>query len=131
VAGKRQLAAYLLECGFTLRHACRFAQIHRATFLYRPRPDRNADLREQLHLFAKRRKRWGFRKAWDALRRRGLKVNIKRVQRLWRQEQLQVPPRNRRKRKRRGESTPLLQAGIPTTSGRSISFSMRHKEERG
>jgi putative transposase len=105
--------AYLLDCGFTLRHACRFTQIHRATFLYRPRPDRNAEIREHLHQFARKRKRWGFRKAWNSLRRRGLMVNIKRVQRLWRQEKLQVPPRKRRRRKRREESTPLLQALYP------------------
>jgi putative transposase len=70
-------------------------------------------LRQQLHQFAKRRRRWGFRKAWDALRRKGQPVNIKRVQRLWRQERLQVPPRKRKKRTPPGTSTPVLAALRP------------------
>lgn len=113
MAGLRELAVYLLGRGFSVRHACRFTGIHRATFLYQPRPDRNASVREDLHKFAGRRKRWGFRKAWNALRRRGQIINIKRVQRLWRQEKLQVPPRKRRKHKPPGESVPLLEALHP------------------
>ncbi len=70
-------------------------------------------MRQQLHQFAKRRRRWGFRKAWEALRRTGRKVNIKRVQRLWRQERLQVPPRKRKKHKPLGTATPVLKALRP------------------
>jgi len=88
-------------------------RLNRSTFQYQARPDKNAPLRRQLHEFARRRRRWGFRKAWDALRRRGQTVNIKRVQRLWRQERLQVPSRKRTKRKPPGIATPVLTAQRP------------------
>lgn len=100
--------------GLSERYACRLLKLNRSTFQYQPRPDRNRELRQQLHQFARRRRRWGFRKAWDALRRRGQQVNIKRVQRLWRQERLQVPPRKRKKRKPPGMPTPVLKALRPS-----------------
>jgi putative transposase len=73
------------------------AGVHRATYQYQARPDRNVELREQLRQFAQVRRRWGFRKAWNAVRRSGQQVNRKRIQRLWRQERLQVAPRRRRR----------------------------------
>lgn len=93
------LVAYLREKGVSERRACQMAHLHRSTCRYEPRPDRNADLREKLRDFAQRRKRWGFRKAWNHLQRQGLRVNRKRVQRLWRQEKLQVLPRKRKRGK--------------------------------
>jgi len=99
--------------GLSERYACRLLKLNRSTFQYQPRPDRNVELRQQLHQFARRRRRWGFRKAWDALRRKGQPVNIKRVQRLWRQERLQVPPRKRKKRKPPATATPVLVALRP------------------
>lgn len=87
--------------------------MHRATYEYRPRPDRNADLREQLRRFAKRRTRWGYRRAWAVLRRQGRQVNRKRIQRLWRQEGLTLRPPRRRKRKPPGVSSVPLKAEHP------------------
>jgi len=71
----------LQQKGVSQRYACRLLRLNRSTFQYQPRPDRNAELPQQLHA-SQRRRRWGFRKAWDALRRKGQTVNIKRVQRL-------------------------------------------------
>lgn len=105
--------AFLLEQGFTRRHACRLAGVHRASLEYQPRPDRNAGLRERLRKFQQRWPRWGFRKALAALRRTGLVVNHKRVQRLWRQEHLQVPARKRPRRKPPRSATPVLKAVCP------------------
>jgi putative transposase len=96
--GRRELVAFLKGQGLSERHACRVAGLNRATFQYEARPDPNADLRRQLRRFAERRPRWGFRRAWDALRRQGQTVNIKRVQRLWKQEKLQVRPRSKRRK---------------------------------
>jgi len=60
-------------------------------------------MREQLREFSKRKPRLGYRMAAAHLRSRGFRVNTKKVHRLWRDENLQVRPR---KRKRvRGEST--------------------------
>lgn len=48
--------------------------------------------------------RFGYRRAWAVLQREGFAVNRKRVQRLWREEGLRVPPQ-RLKRHRLGTST--------------------------
>ncbi len=105
-AERRHLVCFLVERRISQRRACFLASLCRATLQYRPRPDRNASLREQLRSFAQKRSRWGFRKAWDALRRAGLVVNRKRVQRLWRQEHLQVPPRKKGPRYRKPKKPP-------------------------
>lgn len=93
------------------------AGIQRATCRYEPRPERNASLRERLRQFAEKRRRWGFRKAWAAIRRQngpqGERVNRKRIQRLWRQEKLQVRPRKRRRGKGRREPPLPVQADRP------------------
>jgi len=43
--------------------------------------------------------RYGYRRVWALLRREGWPVNKKRVHRLWRQEGLKVPERQRKKRR--------------------------------
>ncbi len=90
------------------------AGISRATFQYHGRPDSNAELRQQLRDFAAKHPRWGFRKAYNTLRRKGRMVNHKRVQRLWRQERLLVSRRARPKRKPPGRTATLpVQAQRP------------------
>ena len=55
-------------------------------------------LREFLRDFARRRPRWGWRRAAKDARRAGWQVNDKRVLRLWRDEGLKVPYKRRKKR---------------------------------
>ena len=61
-------------------------------------------LRAELRRIARRRPRWGYRRAHQLLLEEGWQVNRKRTQRLWREEGLRVP-RRRRKRQRLGTST--------------------------
>lgn len=79
---------------------------HRSTQrLDPPTPaDDDAELRAWLRAFSKKRPRWGWRRAAKGLRREGRQINDKRVQRLWREEGLRVPYRNR-KRPHRGIGT--------------------------
>lgn len=88
-----------MEHGVSQRRACQIVGLHRSTLHYQARPDRNGELRQQLRAFARKRRRWGYRKAWNSLRRQGQPVNLKRVHRLWKQERLQLPRRKTRKRK--------------------------------
>ena len=60
--------------------------------------DDEARLREFLRDFARRRPRWGWRRAATDARRAGWQVNDKRVRRLWRDEGLKVPYKRRKKR---------------------------------
>ena len=71
--------------------------VDRASYRYEPRPDRNAELREELLKLARQKPRFGYRRLHAVLERRGQAVNVKRVYRLYREEGLAV---RRRKRKR-------------------------------
>jgi putative transposase len=91
--------------GVSERWACRVVGQHRST--QRREPVLAGDdeaLRVALRAVAAKRPRWGYRRAHARLLEDGWAVNRKRVQRLWREEGLRVPPR-RRKRQRLGEST--------------------------
>jgi len=59
--------------------------------------DDEAELRAFLRAFSTERPRWGWRRAAKAARREGRKANDKRIQRLWREEDLKVPYRKRKK----------------------------------
>ena len=73
---------------------------------YSPRPDRNGALRQKIVALAHRHRRYGVGMIHLKLRQEGEKVNYKRVERLYREAQLQV---RRRKRKKVpvGERQPL------------------------
>ncbi len=91
--------------GLSQRRACQIVGQHRSTQRHRPLdPDPDRDLRRRLRDFARHHPRWGYRRAHAVLRREGHHLNRKKVQRLWREEGLRVPPR-RHKRPRVGIST--------------------------
>jgi hypothetical protein len=77
------------------RFACRVTGQHRTTQRHRRASetlaDRDAALRAWLRQWAKQHPR--FRRAYHAARAEGWVVNHKRLQRLWREEGLRVPPR--------------------------------------
>jgi putative transposase len=108
VSPARRRRAVVVLCdrlGVSERWACRVLGQHRSTQRREPvvAGDDEA-LRAALREIAAKRPRWGYRRAHARLRDDGWVVNRKRVQRLWREEGLRVPPR-RRKRQRLGEST--------------------------
>jgi putative transposase len=86
--------------GVSQRRACRVTGQHRSVQRHTPAPppDDEQRLRDWLGAFARRRPRWGWRRAATGLRNEGWAVNDKRVRRLWRDEGLQVPQRRRKKR---------------------------------
>lgn len=86
--------------GVSERFACRAVGQHRSTQRLQPPspPDDETAIREHLRAFAKKRPRWGWRRAATDLRAHGHAVNNKRVRRLWRDEGLRVPQRRRKKR---------------------------------
>jgi putative transposase len=65
---------------------------------YGPRAaPRNEQLRARIAQLAAERRRFGYRRIHALLRGEGVRVNVKRVHRLYCQESLQVPKRRRRK----------------------------------
>ncbi len=91
--------------GVSERWACQVVGQHRSTQRRELKVAADdAPLRAALREIAALRPRWGYRRAHARLLELGWAVNCKRVQRLWREEGLRVPPRVR-KRQRLGEST--------------------------
>ena len=115
---QRRRAVEMLQerLGVSQRRACEIAGQHRSTQRYGPAvADRDRDLRAELREFADNHPRWGYRRAHAVLRRGGWMVNRKKVQRIWREEGLRVPPKAR-KRRRAGDSdsdAALLKAERP------------------
>jgi len=73
----------------------------RSTQRYEARIDyEERRIRKRLHELAKKHPGSGYRRMTKLLRREGMKINKKRVQRLWREEGLRNPLRKRRKRAR-------------------------------
>jgi len=85
--------------GVSERHACAVVGQPRSTQrLAPPVPSEDEEhLRAFLRSFSVERPRWGWRRAADAARDAGWRVNNKRIHRLWRAEGLRVPYRKRKK----------------------------------
>jgi len=89
------------EWRYAERSACRLVKQARSTQRYEARIDHEERcLRKRLHELAKKHPGSGYRRMTKLLRRAGMNINRKRVQRLWREEGLRNPLRKRRKRAR-------------------------------
>lgn len=114
-ARKREAVGHLQrELELSQRRACKVVGQPRATQRHTPPGDaEEARLRARLREFSRQRPRAGYRTACGQLRQEGLRVNVKRVQRLWREEGLKVPRRQCKKR-RLGRSENSSQRRVAT-----------------
>lgn len=94
------------------RRACRLAGLGRSTWFYRARPPDDTGLRQRLRELAAVRRRWGCPRLTDVLRTEGFVDNHKRIERVYREEKLQV---RRRRRKRLAPGTERM--AIPAPAG--------------
>ena len=62
---------------------------------------------------AKQYGRYGYRKIGELLRIEGWQVNHKKVERLWREEGLQIPQRHRKRKRASTTRTALSSGGAP------------------
>jgi transposase InsO family protein len=67
------------------RRACGLIGITRRAFGRQPGPDRDHELRQRLRALAEARRCWGSTMLYQMLRRAGLAVNYKRIERLYRE----------------------------------------------
>lgn len=91
------------------RRASRVVCMHRSTARYVGRPDNSAELRKRLRQMAVDYPRYGYRMMTDKIRFQGWTVNHKRVYRIYREEELQLPKR-RKKRLRSVQRQPMVEA---------------------
>ncbi|HAU4426172.1 TPA: IS3 family transposase [Citrobacter freundii] len=108
--------AVMLMCdatGLSQRRACRLTGLSLSTYRYEAhRPAADAHLSGRITELALERRRFGYRRIWQLLRREGLHVNHKRVYRLYHLSGLGV----KRRRRRKGLATerlPLLRPAAP------------------
>lgn len=86
------------ETSISQRRACSLVGISRAAFHYQSsRQSVDAGLSERIQTLANERRRFGYRRVHQLLRREGVTVNHKKVYRLYREANLAVPKRKRRK----------------------------------
>jgi putative transposase len=95
---KRAVTWAVREKSYSQRRACRLVGLQPKTYRYvSTRPD-DADLRTKLKELASQRRRFGYRRLGLLLARQGIKLNRKKLYRLYREERLTVRKRGGRKR---------------------------------
>lgn len=94
---RRVLVRSMISDGLSQRHALRVIGMSASAYRYQPAPDHNEALRERIIALAQRYRRYGSSMIYLKLRQAGLRVNHKRVERLYAEEKLQVRRRKRKK----------------------------------
>jgi putative transposase len=87
----------IADHGYSERRACRLIGVCRTAFQYRPRRPEDAGVLLRLRELANERRRFGYRRLAVMLKRDGLRMNLKKVYRLYKEERL-VRKRGGRKR---------------------------------
>ncbi len=104
---RRKLARWAQQAyRISERHAARLVRLAIGTLRYHSRKVIDAVLRHRLRELAATHVRYGYRRLTVLLRREGWQVNAKRIYRLYREEQLTVRCKQRRKSARARESPP-------------------------
>jgi putative transposase len=98
---RRQAVRHLRDTfGVSERRACRVLGQPRSTQRQAAKPkEEEGRLVARMLELVRRHPRYGYRRIWALLRREGWRVNRKRVHRLWRQQGLKVPRKQRKKRR--------------------------------
>ncbi len=99
---RRQAVRFLQErFGVSERRACRVLGQQRSTQRQPPKKatEEEGRLVARMLELVRKHPRYGYRRIWALLRREGWRVNRKRVHRLWRQQGLKVPRKQRKKRR--------------------------------
>lgn len=92
------MAFVIQSLGLSQRRACRLIGLGRNTVRYEPQPDRDGPLRERLKELAEQRRRSGCQLFHAMLKREGLVINHKRTERVYKEENLSLTIRRRKKR---------------------------------
>lgn len=122
--GRRRAAVTTVRetVGQSTRWACHVVGLAESSWYYHPRRDPQPALRARLTALAEAKRRYGCPRLTVLLRREGWRVNHKRVERLYREEGLQV----RRRRHRKRVAVPRQPRPMPTRAGERWSMDFVH-----
>lgn len=97
VAARREAVEFIKTRHISERRSCRLVSLNQKSCRYQYKRHADNDLVKRVRELAVEYPRFGYRRIHALLRREGLKVNLKRIYRLWKQEQLGLPKRRERK----------------------------------
>ena len=118
---KRHTVRVLAAAGISTRRACSLVGTSRSHLAYEAKAKDDAELLAAIGEIRRRKPRWGVRRTHRQLRRRGLLVNRKRIERIWREHGLAVPRRRRRRKIRTGAERAGRRSATATMSGPTTS----------
>ncbi len=96
-AARREIVEFLKTKRISERRGCTLVNLNRKSHRYRHRRKPENKLIRRIRQLATAHPRFGYRRIWALLRRDAIKVNVKKVYRLWKQEKLSLPKRKPRK----------------------------------
>jgi putative transposase len=113
---KRQLVQYVIDTHkATIRRVCRMVQLNRDTFYYQHTKPDDAVIKGQLTGLASDHPRWGAKKMTAVIRNQGNQVNHKRIRRIYREMQLNICIKPKKRLPSR-EPVPLIVPEKPNQS---------------
>jgi putative transposase len=84
--------------GLSIRKACKLTGMNRSSYRYQGKPDHDDELRGKIKALAGKYPKYGYRMILLKLRQQKVFVNHKRIERIYREEQLQLAKRRRRQK---------------------------------
>lgn len=129
-ARRRAVRSLVQERGYSQRRACTLVDTPRSGLSYQSRrkPDEKK-LRAEIRTLARKKKRYGCPRIHACLERKGWKVNIKRVHRIWKDEGFSLPQK-RPRRRRRGPQIEIVNRALGPDHVWSYDF-LHDRTERG
>lgn len=104
---RRNCVRELTKLRVSERRSCELVGLSRSVYQYQLQErEGDEELKARLVAIAQEQPHAGYRTAWAVLRREGMGINHKKVQRLWREAELGQPQKRKRQR-RLGEGVPV------------------------
>jgi putative transposase len=88
---------FVKHFGLSQRRACELVKLQRCSFRYRSRKPDDTVVRLRLKELAQERPRFGYPQLYILLKREGWSINRKKVYRLYREENLKLRPKKRKR----------------------------------
>jgi putative transposase len=97
VAARRDVVEFIKTRKLSERRGCDLTGLNRKSYHCRQRSKPPEKLTEKIRQLAVKHPGFGYRRIWAMLRREAVKINLKKVYRVWKQEKLSLPKRKSRK----------------------------------